>query len=258
MEPGANDHQLSGPQREALIRWLGDSPQTVVSIDRLRRGLGRAHISGPVDAPAAVVIQPHPDSPWPAGFGDDPELLWTLLSGIDGWEAIHVALPMAGAMAEVVERETGRAPELIEEIYFLPSGPLIAPPHPDIRRLTKVDVPLMERATETLGMQGWRLGSARGLVTEGIVSGAVVDGELVAIGFTSCWSDRYAEVGIVTREDFRNRGLSTAAGAMVCAEIQQAGRTPVWSTSEENAASRRVGAKLGFVETSRRVYVNRR
>ena len=41
------------------------------------------------------------------------------------------------------------------------------------------------------------------------------------------------------------------------AEIQAAGLNPVWSTSEENVPSQRVAAKLGFVEVSRRVYVNR-
>lgn len=251
-------HEVVGDDIEALIAWLGDSPQTVASVHRLRRSSGRALVLGTADRPEAAIVLLAPTSTEPAGFGDDPERLWTLLRRVDGWDAIHVASPVAETMAAVIERETGRTSKLIEELYFLPDGPVADPAHPEVRLLTTADVPLMEAATEALGMRGWRLGSAAALVTKGIAVGAVVDGGLVAVGFTSCWSDRYAEVGIVTREDHRNRGLSTSAGAMVCTEIQRAGRTPVWSTSEANVASRRVAAKLGFVETSRRVYVNRR
>ena len=145
----------------------------------------------------------------------------------------------------------------MEEIYFLPGGPVAPVSDPPVRRLTAADVPMMEVATEALGMQGWRWGSAAALVRESVAAGAVVDGELVAVGFAGYASDRHAEVGVVTREDHRNRGLSTAAAALVCAELVRSGKTPVWSTSEENVASRRVAAKLGFVEVSRRVYVNR-
>ena len=250
-------HEVVGDDREALIAWLGDSPETVASVHRLRRGVGRALVLGPVGRPEAAVVRLHPASTEPAGFGDDPERLWTLLSWVGGWEAIHVAPPVAERLAAVIDRETRRVPELIEEIYFLPRGPVAMQAHPDIRRLTNADIPLMEAATGALRMEGWRLGSAAALVAEGIVAGAVVDDELVAVGFTSCWSDRYAEIGIVTREDYRNRSLSTAAAALVCSAIERTGRIPVWSTSEENVASRRVAAKLGFVEVSRRVYVNR-
>jgi len=61
---------------------------------------------------------------------------------------------------------------------------------------------------------------------------------------------------VVTLAPWRGRGLSTAAAALVCADVQAAGQTPVWSTAEDNAASRRVATKLGFVEVLRRVYVN--
>jgi predicted GNAT family acetyltransferase len=85
----------------------------------------------------------------------------------------------------------------------------------------------------------------------------VIDGELVAVAYTAARGARLADVGILTREDWRNRGLSTAAAALVCADIQAAGQKPVWGTSAENVASQRVAAKLGFAEVSRRVYVCR-
>ncbi len=45
---------------------------------------------------------------------------------------------------------------------------------------------------------------------------------------------------------FRGRGLSPACAARVIADIRARGRTPSWSTSRDNTASRRVAEKLGF------------
>jgi predicted GNAT family acetyltransferase len=60
---------------------------------------------------------------------------------------------------------------------------------------------------------------------------------------------------VTTLPEWRGRGLSTAAAALVATVIQDAGRTPVWSTGEGNAASRRVAEKLGFREVARRAYL---
>ncbi len=114
----------------------------------------------------------------------------------------------------------------------------------------------MEAATVDLGMDGWRFGSASALLAEGFAAGAVVDDRLVSVAFTSARAGQHSEVGVVTAEPWRGHGFSTAAAGLVCADIQNSGQTAVWSTSEDNVASRRVGDKLGFVEVSRRVYVN--
>jgi predicted GNAT family acetyltransferase len=106
-------------------------------------------------------------------------------------------------------------------------------------------------------MGDWRFGSAAALISDGIVAGAVIDGELVAVGFTAACGERYSDIGIVTRKDWRNRGLSTAAAALVCNDIQAEDQIPVWGTSIDNIASQKVAAKLGFEEVTRRVYVCR-
>ncbi len=51
---------------------------------------------------------------------------------------------------------------------------------------------------------------------------------------------------MVTQEADRGRGLSALCAARVCADIRSRGRTPSWSTSPDNAGSRRVAEKLGF------------
>ena len=57
-----------------------------------------------------------------------------------------------------------------------------------------------------------------------------------------------------TLEEWRGRGLATAAASLVAQAIQESGRAPMWSAG--NPASLRVAQKLGFVEVSRRVYIN--
>jgi len=129
--------------------------------------------------------------------------------------------------------------------------------HPDVRRFTMDDLALVESATESLDMAGWRLGTAKVLLRDGFLAGAVVNGELVSIAFTASRTGRYGEIGIKTRADYRGRGYSTAAASLVTADVQASGETAFWSTDQDNAASQRVAEKLGFREVSRRIYVNR-
>jgi len=105
-------------------------------------------------------------------------------------------------------------------------------------------------------MTGWRFGSAMAQLTDGFTAGAVVAGELVAVAFTAARSVRYGEIGIVTQERHRGRGYAAAAAALVAENMTAAGLRVVWSTGVANTASRRVAAKLGLAEVSRRAYVN--
>jgi predicted GNAT family acetyltransferase len=87
------------------------------------------------------------------------------------------------------------------------------------------------------------------------VGGAVIAGEVVATALTAARSRRGADIAVCTREEFRNRGLATAAAALVARRVQPAGQTPVWSAGEHNIASLRVARKLHFVQVSKRTYV---
>ncbi|MBW3632540.1 MAG: GNAT family N-acetyltransferase [Chloroflexi bacterium] len=243
-------------ERLVLADALGDTPETVMAVHRLRHGLARAVVAGPLHRPCAVIVQAYSVPEEPAGYGDDPEAIWSLLRDLDGWISIHVALALGPPLATLIAAATGHPRAFTEEIFSVLDQPVTALTHPAVRRLTPADLPLMEAATADLGMDGWRFGSAAALLAEGFAAGAVADDRLVSVAFTSARTGRHAEVGVVTAAPWRGRGFSTSAAALVCAEIQNAGQTVVWSTSEDNVASRRVGDKLGFVEVSRRVYVN--
>lgn len=313
---------LDPAARGALADALGDIPQTVMSTHRLRRGLARAValVDGAAGRPPGAIVQAHTLMTEPAGFGDDPERIWRLLRGLDGWTCVHVAHDLGEPLAAILETGTGRPFTIEDEIYFwgpepepdpepyaadgepaaptLDPGPpdaadgelaapirdpgpldaaaanrggprdpstrtkpVLTPPHalavPNVRRLTPADAPLLEAATIPLGMTGWRFGSAMAQLTDGFAAGAVVAGDLVAVAFTASRSARYGEIGVVTRERHRGRGYAAAAAALVAADMTASGLRVVWSTGVTNVASRRVAAKLGLTEVSRRAYVNR-
>ena len=93
------------------------------------------------------------------------------------------------------------------------------------------------------------------VLREGFVAGAVADDRIVSVAHTNAITDRYADIGVFTHQDYRNRGYSTASASIVAAAIQGRGLTPVWSCGEDNLQSLRVAAKVGFTEVSRRTYV---
>ena len=56
------------------------------------------------------------------------------------------------------------------------------------------------------------------------------------------------EIGIVTRKEYRGRGYGTAAAVCAVQSILKGGKTPLWSTGADNAASRRLAEAAGFAE----------
>ena len=89
-------------------------------------------------------------------------------------------------------------------------------------------------------------GDVESVLRQGFVAGAVVDDRLVSVAHTIAITARYADIGVFTHEDYRNRGYSSAAAAIVAKAIRESGRTPVWSCGEDNLASLRVAAKAGL------------
>jgi GNAT superfamily N-acetyltransferase len=132
----------------------------------------------------------------------------------------------------------------LEDVYHVLDGSL-APieRHPDVRLLTRDDAGLLEGMPVTFG-EG-----------ETIVAAAIIEGEVVSLAHTFAWSPRYVDIGVTTHEGWRGQGLATSAAALVADAIQQQGRVPVWSTGAHNEPSLRIAARLGFRETSRKVYL---
>ncbi len=246
---------LDQPGRDLLADAIGESAETIMSVHRLRRGLCRAIVDALPPHHRAALVIPHEVPDEPSAYGDDPEAIWRLLRDLVEWSCVNASQAIALPLTALFASATGHACTHTEEMYYQLPRPVAAWPHDAVRRLMAADIPLMEAATLPLNMVDWRFGSAAAQIAEGAAAGAIVDGELVAAAFIGGRGDRCADVGIVTREDWRNQGLSTAAAALVCADIQAAGQIPVWGTSIENFASQKVAAKLGFAVVSRSVYI---
>ena len=253
-----------------LADALGDTPETVISVHVLRRGLSKAYVSGDPSCFDAAIIQADAFPTEPTAFGSDPHVIWELLRGVEGWDCILVESPCAPVLGEIIEREMGISVRYFDDVCCILTRPVSTYCDAAARQLTLDDLELLECAAPELRASCWE--STRALLTEGIIACAIVPGQacgeraecapggtsartIVATALVAARSEHHAEIGVYTHEDFRCRGFATAAASIVAARAQEAGLIPVWSAGEHNAASLRVAEKLGFVEVSRRTYV---
>lgn len=232
---------------------LGDTPETVISVHLIRRGLCRAYCVGDPARFAGVVIQSDELPAEPIAFGDDPTILWQLLQYLRGWGAANTPPAQALALGAIIEAQTGRSVRYVDDIYHTLSTPVAQFDHAAVRQLGAVDLPLLETAPADVRGSGY--GTHDALLTDGVVAGAITQDRLVAIAYTSARTERHADISVATLAGWRGQGMATAAASLVIQGVQAAGQTPVWSVGETNQASLWVARKLGFREVSRRTYV---
>jgi len=240
-------------QGRALADALGDTPETVISVHLLRRGLCYAYVAGAPDRFAGAIVQGAFDPAEPMAFGKDPEVLWDLLQSVPGWDCVDADPAVAAPLGEIIERQTGRKVRYYGDVYLVLKQPAAPFSNAAVRQLTVDDWRLLVRAPAQL--QGAGFESRQAMLRDGVVAGAVVDGQLVAIAHTSALTERHADIGVYTREEWRGQGFSTAATSIVAQRLQATGQIPTWSAGEDNRASLRVAQKVGFAEVSRRTYV---
>jgi GNAT superfamily N-acetyltransferase len=78
--------------------------------------------------------------------------------------------------------------------------------------------------------------------------GVVIDDRAVSVCYSARRTADVAEAGVDTAEEFRGRGYATLVTTAWANAIRAAGITPVYSTDDENRASRAVARKLGLRE----------
>lgn len=84
---------------------------------------------------------------------------------------------------------------------------------------------------------------------------AFVAGKVVSVGYAPWLTETLADVSIDTHGDFQRRGIGRQVVARVIDDIVQSGRTPVWGATEDNDASLRLAARLGFRHGAGRLFV---
>lgn len=248
--PSDNDTRI---WLERMSQALGDTPETVIAQQWLREPETEALCVGdPADLEAIILESPSVPGE-PTVFGTSAEAAASLIPHLQPWFALNVPLAIADdLMGPVAEAAGVSSVRLLDDVYHTLTRPVTSPPMGMARLLGPEDEAIIRGANELLGDGAGRLLAT---LDRGVAAGAVQDGNLVAVAYTFALSENHADLGVVTRDDSRGRGLATAAAAIVCREVQAGGRIPVWSTGGTNLASLRVARKLGFEEVFRRVYL---
>ena len=245
--------QLDPAEFAELANTLGDMPETVGSVHLLRKRLCKAFVAGSRTSFSAAVVQGHFDSEEPMGFGTEARALWALLQLVEGWDCISVSSRCARPLGDLLENFDGAKVRYYGAVYLSLTRPVQRFTDAHVRELTMQDRSLIASAPAEI--QGGGYEDREAMLSEGIVAGAVDAGRLVSIAHTSGVTDLHGEIVVGTLEPWRKRGLCSAAASIVSNRLQEEGRVPVWCTGEDNHASLRVAAKLGFREVSRRTYV---
>ena len=247
-------------ERDRLADALGDTPETVIPVHFLRRGLADAWVAGTAPQFYGAIVQAHllPQEPW--CFGRDPSTIWGLLRPLNDWGrqsfSPNVPADMACELATFMTEQTDVQCRQYGDVYHTLVGRVNEFTVPEVRPLVLEDEGLLAAYRSNPLEMGFS--TFEDLLTDGAAAGAVVEGILVALAHTNAMTARYGDIGVVTDEPWRGIGFASSAASIVARRIQERGRTPVWSAGESNAASLRVAAKLGFVEVSRRVYLTTR
>ena len=251
---GSNMHiPLIPEQFDELADALGDTPDTVISVHLLRRRLCNVHLAGNPCSAIAGVIQAAFDLTEPMGFGSDPQAIWELLKTMAGWNCISVPSECAADLAKTISEQKHTGIRYVEDVYHTLTRPASVLRNDAVREFTLADLELLESAPPHLRKNCFE--NTRALLTEGSVAGAIMNGRVVALAFTSALTPLHADIGVNTLGEYRCRGFASAVASVVARAQQQAGRIPVWSTGDFNSASLRVAQKVGFLEVFRRTYV---
>ncbi|MDB4962501.1 MAG: family N-acetyltransferase [Myxococcales bacterium] len=75
---------------------------------------------------------------------------------------------------------------------------------------------------------------------------AWVDGLPVSFAYAASRSERWFDIGVDTAPGARQLGLATIVAAQLIHSERSPGREPVWGATEDNIASLRLAARLGF------------
>lgn len=240
-------HSLQPQEMPLLAAALGDSPETVITHHLLTSRTCNAWCVGDVRQPAAAVVQAHQFLAEPIVFGHSPEDIARIMAFVEDWHTFSVPTHLARALERpVATLSRTTALNTLEDVYHILDGPIAkVEQRSDVRLLTDDDILL------TAGMDQLEQTSAY----KPIVAAGIVDGEIVSLAHTFAWSPLYVDIGVTTHEEMRNQGYATTAAALVIEEVRKRGRTPVWSCGAENEPSLHIARKLGFRETSRRLYL---
>ena len=244
---------LTPDEMQVLADVLGDSPETVLPVHALRRGTCRALVAGEFPEVQAALIQRNELFSEPAAFGTDARAIWMLLKAIRGWDCVNVDWDVAEGLGGIIQEKLQTPVRYYADFYYTLSKPVVPFRHDWVRKLGIEDLDLLQSAPKEFHGHGY--GSPRGLLEEGLVACGIVSKQVVSIAHTAGHTDSFADIGVITHKDYRNKGMATAAASLIAEALQEDDIIPVWSAGDDNLPSVRIAQKLGFSKVGQRQYV---
>lgn len=245
--------RLSRRDCKNLADSFADTPSNVQTIHALKHGTCHAFLSGTLSQRDALLVQPFSAPQEPMGFGPSVSALLNLLLRVPGWSCVWLNSEIAGQVGAAISAAIGHNVDYLDDIALTLTKPVPEFHHPDVRMLTLKDRALLESSPEELRTSLYP--SAKELLTNGYIAGAIVNSHLVATALTVARTQKYAEIGVTTLTPYRGKGLASTAASLVASSIARSNQTPVWSVGEHNAASLRIAHKLGFEGVAKHRYV---
>jgi RimJ/RimL family protein N-acetyltransferase len=135
-----------------------------------------------------------------------------------------------------------RWPRLIAR---LDGGKAVTPAGIEIRRLGRDDARAVGGLHEDIDWISQTWGGPEGMAGSGLAFGAFAGKRLVSVAVAFTLGERYDDIGVVTEEPFRRRGINAACVARVVDDVARRGRRACWSTSPDNTGSLAVAARFG-------------
>ncbi len=88
------------------------------------------------------------------------------------------------------------------------------------------------------------------LLTKGQAAAAVIDGEIASVATTLAFTEKYCELGVITRPEYQGHGLALeCAKALSKMQFEEFGRLPCWRTHSGNIGSWKTAQRLGLKES---------
>lgn len=118
-----------------------------------------------------------------------------------------------------------------------------------VRILTPADAPQLESLFSDNNWLWEFYVDAEDLLRRGQAAAAFIDGEMACVSAALAYTPRYVELGVVTRPEYRGRGLALeCCRALSKAQYEERGRIPCWRTQAGNIGSLKVARNLGLIE----------
>jgi len=213
----------------------GDHPEAPESVVLVREGDDRLEAFG--------AGAPEPAVGWLAGQGR----AFTLLAP-GAWLG-PVRTRVGGVGCGVVETWS-LEPDPAEAT----EGAEAAAPRVATRRLTAADSAGFVAAAPAWGLRGWRTYPA--MIGYGAAFGVPLGAGFASLAWVFDQAGAYAAIGVYTVPRFRRLGLGRAAASALVSHLEsRRGKTPLWSVSPGNDASRGLARALGFTAAGKETLV---